>query len=151
MLFICLPHQISLFYQVIQVMSLPTISNVLLSYYSHLSLAYDIYLSSSPPPVLAVIIWPLVLFHFFISTVHLTFIKAVIIILKHATSLRLSKLSPESALTHAELDYREADIDSKIRQHLTASSSREHSVELSAGFIKGCGSFVLASVTVISC
>ncbi|KAH9034809.1 hypothetical protein EDB85DRAFT_1945465, partial [Lactarius pseudohatsudake] len=60
---------------------------------------------------------------------------AVIIILKRATSLRLSNLSPEHALTHAELDYREANIDLKIRQHLIASSSQEHSVELFASFI----------------
>ncbi|KAH9016955.1 hypothetical protein EDB85DRAFT_2018127, partial [Lactarius pseudohatsudake] len=60
---------------------------------------------------------------------------AVIIIVKHATSLRLSNLSPKSALTHAELDYREANIDPKIRRHLTASPSQEHFVELFASFI----------------
>ncbi|KAH9027796.1 hypothetical protein EDB85DRAFT_2291411 [Lactarius pseudohatsudake] len=60
-------------------------------------------------------------------------ILAVILILKHAT-LRLSNMSPESALTHAEVDYRQANIDSKIRQHLTA-SSQEHSDESFAGFI----------------
>ena len=65
---------------------------------------------------------------------YLTFVKAVILILKHATFLRLSNLSPESALTHAELDYREAKIDLKIQQHLTA-SSQEQSVELFAAFI----------------
>ncbi|KAI9430926.1 hypothetical protein H4582DRAFT_1342458 [Lactarius indigo] len=60
---------------------------------------------------------------------------AVVIILKNATSLRLSNLSPKSALTHAELHYQEANIDSKIRQLLTASSSQEHSVELFSSFI----------------
>ncbi|KAH8981374.1 hypothetical protein EDB86DRAFT_3087166 [Lactarius hatsudake] len=63
---------------------------------------------------------------------HLIF--AVIVILKHATFLRLSKLSPQSALTHAEVDYRKANIDSSIRQYLTA-PSQEHSDELFAGFI----------------
>ncbi|KAH9008443.1 hypothetical protein EDB83DRAFT_2323126 [Lactarius deliciosus] len=43
-------------------------------------------------------------------------------------------MSPESALTHAEVDYREAKIDSRIRQYLTA-PSQEHSVELFADFI----------------
>ncbi|KAH9047806.1 hypothetical protein EDB84DRAFT_1460349, partial [Lactarius hengduanensis] len=93
------------------------------------------FVSSSPLPVLAAIIWSLVLFHFIIFMVYLTLIEAVIIILKHATSLRLSNLSPKSALTHAELDYREANIDSKIQRHLTASSSQEDSVGLFASFI----------------
>ncbi len=131
-------------------MSLPTIQNVLSSYYSHLSLAYDIYLSSSPSPVLAVIIWSLV-FHFIIFRVYLTFVEAVILILKHATFLYLSNLSPESALTHMELDYQEANIDLRIQQHLST-SSQEHSVELSAGFIMATdiGSFILLILDNIS-
>ncbi|KAH9083869.1 hypothetical protein EDB83DRAFT_55914 [Lactarius deliciosus] len=60
---------------------------------------------------------------------------AVIIILMHATSLRLLNLPGKSALTQAELDYREANIDSKIRQHFAASSSQEQGVELFASFI----------------
>ncbi len=96
-------------------------------------MAYDIYLASSPSPILAVIIWSLV-FHFIIFGVRLTFVEAVILILKRATFLRLSNLSSKSALTRAELDYREANIDLKIRQYLTG-SSQEHSVESFAGFI----------------
>jgi len=71
-------------------------------------------------------------------------VEAVIIILKHATFLRLSNLSPESALTHAELGYREANIDSKIQQYLTP-PSQEHSLELFAHFIMATdfGSFIL--------
>ncbi|KAH9005538.1 hypothetical protein EDB86DRAFT_1454797 [Lactarius hatsudake] len=61
-------------------------------------------------------------------------ILAVILILKHATLLRLSNLSPISALTNAELDYRAADIDVNIQQYLMT-SSQEHSVELFAAFI----------------
>ncbi|KAH9021800.1 hypothetical protein EDB85DRAFT_2293399 [Lactarius pseudohatsudake] len=61
-------------------------------------------------------------------------VEAVILILKHATFLRLSNMSGASALAHAEVDYREGNIDSKIRQHLTA-PSQEHSDESSAGFI----------------
>ncbi|KAH8993275.1 hypothetical protein EDB86DRAFT_2929640 [Lactarius hatsudake] len=64
---------------------------------------------------------------------------AVIIILMHTTSLRLLNLPGKSALTQAELDYREGNIDSKIRQHLSASSSQassqEQAVELFASFI----------------
>ncbi|KAH8986672.1 hypothetical protein EDB86DRAFT_3082734 [Lactarius hatsudake] len=61
-------------------------------------------------------------------------VEAVILILKHATFLRLSNMPAESALTRAEVDYREANIDSKIRQYLTA-SSQEHSDESFASFI----------------
>ncbi len=71
--------------------------------------------------------------------------EAVILILKHATFLRLSHLSPKSALTRAELNYREANVDLKIQQHLVA-SSQEHSVEPFAAFIMAMdfGSFILA-------
>ena len=96
-------------------------------------MAYDIFLSSSLSLVLTVTIWSLV-FYFTIFRVHLTFVEAVILILKHATLLRLSNLSPVSALTQAELDYQEANVDLKIQQHLTV-SSQEHSVELLMGFI----------------
>ncbi|KAH8979665.1 hypothetical protein EDB86DRAFT_626286 [Lactarius hatsudake] len=72
---------------------------------------------------------------------HLIF--AVIIILKEATFLRLSNMSAESALTHAEVDYREGNIDSKIRQHLTA-SSQEHSDESFARFIMAIDLFRLS-------
>jgi len=60
-------------------------------------------------------------------------ILAVLIILKHATFLRLSKQS-ESALIQAELDYQKANIDSTIQEHLNASST-EVSIENFAGFI----------------
>jgi hypothetical protein len=65
---------------------------------------------------------------------YLTFLEAVILILKHATFLRLSNLSSESALTHVDRDYQEENINLKIQQHLAA-SSQEHSVVLFAGFI----------------
>ncbi|KAH9053398.1 hypothetical protein EDB87DRAFT_1690261 [Lactarius vividus] len=65
---------------------------------------------------------------------YLTLVEAVILILKQATFLRLSNMSTESTLTHAEVDYRAGDIDSKIRQHLTA-PSQEHSDESFADFI----------------
>jgi hypothetical protein len=83
--------------------------------------------------------------------VYLTFLEAVTLILKHATFLRLSNLSCESALTHADLDYQQANIHSKIQQHLTA-SSQEHSIVLFAAFIMATdiGSFILTSVKRIS-
>ncbi|KAH9023833.1 hypothetical protein EDB85DRAFT_2292749 [Lactarius pseudohatsudake] len=93
-------------------MSLPTVENVLFLHHSHL------------------VLWLLT----FISLVHRSsLIFAIILIFKHATFLRLNGLSSESALTQAELDYREANIDLKIRQHLTGSS--QDSVEVSASFL----------------
>ncbi|KAH9025908.1 hypothetical protein EDB84DRAFT_1579919 [Lactarius hengduanensis] len=84
------------------------------------------------------------------SKAHLTSLKAVILIFKRATFLRLEGLSPEPALTQAELDYRQANIDFNIRQHLTGSS--QDPVELSASFLMtiDIGSFTLASVNLIS-
>ena len=75
--------------------------------------------------------------------------EAVIIILKHATSLcLLNFLSAKSALTYVDLAYQEANIDFKIQQLLMA-SSQEHSVQLFSGFIMATdiGLFILASVT----
>ena len=82
---------------------------------------------------------------------YLTYVEAVILILKHATFLRLSNLSSESALTLADVDYREANVDLIIQQHLTA-SSQEHSVNLSVAFIMATdiGLFIIASVKMIS-
>ena len=72
-------------------------------------------------------------------------------IFKHATFLCLSNLSPESALTHADVDYRAGDMELKIQQFLTA-SSQEHSIEQFACFIKSndIGLCVLASIKIIS-
>ena len=72
-------------------------------------------------------------FQVFTSRVYLTFEKAVTLILKHATFLRLSHL-PKAALTYAELDYQKANIDMTIQQHLVTHGP-EHSVEQFAGFI----------------
>jgi hypothetical protein len=78
-------------------------------------------------------------------------VKAVILILKHATSLRLLDISPELALTQAELAYQKANIDLKIQQ-LLAGSFQEHSVQLFAGFIMvtDIGLFILALGTIMS-
>jgi hypothetical protein len=61
-------------------------------------------------------------------------VAALILLLKHATSLRTLSLSPASALTHAELDYQESNIDLKIQEHLMA-SSQQLSVQKFAAFI----------------
>jgi hypothetical protein len=60
-------------------------------------------------------------------------VKAVTLILKHATFLRISN-SPKSALIKAEEDYQKANIDMTIQQHLTACGSKQ-SVEQFMGFI----------------
>jgi len=83
--------------------------------------------------------------------VYLNFLEAVILILKHATFLRLSNVSSESALTRADLEYREANIDLKIKQQIMA-SSQENSMMLFAGFIMATdiGLSILASIKSIS-
>jgi hypothetical protein len=78
-------------------------------------------------------------------------VEAVILILKHATSLRVSNISSELALTQAELAYQKANIDLKIQQFLKT-SSQEHSIQLFSDFIMGIdmGLFILGSVTITS-
>ena len=112
-------------------------------------MTYDIYFSSLSSTSLATFIWFLV-FHVLTFRVYLIFVKAVVLILKHATLLRASNL-PQSALTYAELGYQKANIDVAIQQHLMASAS-EHSAEQFAGFIMGIdiGLFILPFVTSIS-
>jgi hypothetical protein len=73
-------------------------------------------------------------FSFIIFRVYLTFVKAVIIILKHASFLLLSNLSAKSALTQAEIDYQAENTALKIQQFLTE-SPQEHTVEHFAQFI----------------
>jgi hypothetical protein len=60
-------------------------------------------------------------------------VEVVILILKHATTLRLSNKSAQ-ALSLAEQDYKEANIDLKIQDHLKAFTP-EDSVEKFADFI----------------
>src|SRR6266404_6316270 len=63
---------------------------------------------------------------------YLTFPKAVVLILKHATSLHHSML-PGPALIQVNLDYQTAGVDKKVQQHITASQG--HSAELDTAFI----------------
>ena len=85
------------------------------------------------------------LFIYFIFTfrTYLTFVKAVTLILKHATLLRNSN-QPEAALTNVDLDYQRQNIDETIQQYLTACTSVV-SVEQFASFIMGTeiGLFIL--------
>jgi hypothetical protein len=101
-----------------------------------------------PAIVSSSVIWSLV-FIFIVFKVYLTFVKAVIIILKHATLLRLSNLS-RPALARADMDYRSANIDSTIYQFLMAFP--EPSPGQRARFIMATeiGLFILASRTIIS-
>ena len=95
-------------------------------------MAYNIYLSS----LLSLVLICSLVFHSNIFRAYLTVVTAVILILKHATSLCLSSiLSSLSALTQVGKNYEEANIDLNIQQHLDASSSQEHSIELHVGFI----------------
>jgi hypothetical protein len=64
------------------------------------------------------------------------FAAAIIIILKHATTLRLSRLSVNSALAQAELDYQKLDIGLKIAHHFTA-PPQEYSVQNFVDFVMG--------------
>ena len=100
--------------------------------YPSLALTYDIYISSSSSKNLAISICSLV-FHIFIFSVYLIPVKAVTLILKHATYLRTS-MSPESALADADLNYQKANIDVTIQQHLTACAA-EQSAEQFVHFI----------------
>ena len=78
-------------------------------------------------------------------------VEAVILIFKHATVLRLSGLSEESALTHAEMDFWASKIDLKIQEHLVT-CSYENLVEQFADFIMATdiGLFIPASVKIFS-
>ena len=71
--------------------------------------------------------------HFIIFEVYLTTLEVVILILKHATILQFSN-GPEEALTLAELDYRETNIDQNIQEYLKAFTP-EDNAEKFAGFI----------------
>jgi hypothetical protein len=70
-------------------------------------------------------------------------VKAITLILKHATLLRSSNL-PKAALTNVDLDYQRQNIDESIQQYLTACAS-DVSVEQFASFIMGTeiGLFIL--------
>ena len=76
--------------------------------------------------------------------------KAVILILKHATFLQVS--TPlESTLTQAELNYQRANIDFQIQQYLKATST-EHTIKEYVTFIMGTdiGLIILESVPIVS-
>ena len=130
-------------------MSLPAIQNVLSLFCSHLSSWLMMWISSLSTIILAKIIWSLV-FYFIVFRLYLTIVKVVILILKHATFLRLSN-QPEQALTLAEQDYQKAKIDWKIHELLKAFTPK-NSVEKVADFIMATniGLFIHSSLTTIS-
>ncbi len=108
--------------------------------------AHHISLFSTLPLASVVIIWYLVFPIIFIRA-YLTFPKAVVLILKHATFLRPFML-PGPALIQADLGYQKAHIAQKIQQHVIA--CKEHSVEMDKAFIMAVeiGSSVLQVVSV---
>ena len=77
--------------------------------------------------------------------------KAVILILKHATSLRLSNQPPDLALNQVEQAYQEENMDWNIQQYLRA-LHQEPSVEQFLAFIMATniGGFIIASAEIIS-
>ena len=76
--------------------------------------------------------------------------KAVILILKHATTLRTSN-GPEKALALAGKDYKKANVDFKIQEYLKEFTS-EDSVEKFADFIMttNIGLFICLYLPIIS-
>ncbi len=97
--------------------------------------AHDISFCSALPSAIEVIIWYLVLLFIFVRA-YLTFPKAIVLILKHTTSLHFSMLH-EPALIQADLDYQKAGVDQKIQQYVAASQG--HSVEWDRAFIIDIG------------
>ena len=70
--------------------------------------------------------------------------KAVTLILKHATLLQTSKL-PKAALNNVDLYYQRQNIDESIQKYLRESCASNGSVEQFASFIMGTeiGLFIL--------
>jgi hypothetical protein len=62
------------------------------------------------------------------------FSTAIIIILKHATTLYASGSSVKSALTQAELDYKTSNMNLNIVQHFTA-PPQEYSAQMFVDFV----------------
>ena len=104
--------------------------------YPCVALAHNIYLSSSLTNLaifICLLVFLFFFFFFFIFGVYLNLVKAVTLILKQATLLRTSLL-PKPALANAELNYRKANIDVTIQQHLRGCAAQQ-SVEQFVGFI----------------
>ncbi len=80
---------------------------------------------------LVFIVWCLVVPFNFVEA-YLTFLKVIVLILKHTTLLRLSLL-PGPALIQADLDYQQADVDQRIQQYI--GTSQRPSAELDKDFI----------------
>ena len=102
---------------------------------------------SAPRLALMAIIWCLVA-PFNLVEAYLTFPKVFILILRHATSLRLSLL-PGPALIQADLDYQKTDVDQKTQQYVSACQGP--SAKLDKDFIMciEIGLSILLSVQII--
>ena len=64
------------------------------------------------------------------------FAAAIITLLKHATTLRLSGFSRKSALAQAELDYQKSKIGSQVASYFTA-PPHQYSIQQFVDFIIG--------------
>ena len=83
-------------------------------------------------PLASVVIIQYLVFCIIFVRACLTFQKALVLILKHATFLRLSML-PGQALIRADQDYQKAGVDHKIQQHVAGCQG--HTVELDRAFV----------------
>ena len=95
--------------------------------------AHGISFCSALQLALVFIIWCLVVPFNFVGA-YLTFPKVVVLIFRHATTLRLS-MSSGPALIQADQDYQNSDVDERIRQFI--STSQGPSAELDKDFIMG--------------
>ncbi len=109
--------------------------------------AHSIYFCSALQLALVAVIWCLVVPFNFVG-VYLTFPKVLVLILRHATSLRISLL-PGPALIQADLDYQKTDVDQKIQQYI--GPYQGPSAELDKAFVMDIeiGSSILLSVQII--
>ena len=83
-----------------------------------------------------IISWLVLLFYPSIAAFNYDFAAAIILILKHATTLRLSGLYSKLALAQAELDYQKLNIGWRITQNFTA-PPQQYSVPDFVDFIMG--------------
>ena len=85
---------------------------------------------------------------------YLTFFEAVILILKHATFIRLSypgsNLEGKLSLAHADVHYEEANIDLKIQEFLKTSEEQSHMQFVDFIMATDIGLFIFTSVKLIS-
>ena len=92
--------------------------------------------------------------HFIIFRVYLTFVEAVILVLKYATFIRLSNSCSnfigKQSLAHAYVHYEEANIDPKIQEFLKTSEEQSEMHFVDFIMATEIGLFIFTSVKLIS-